>query len=1031
MAEYADLTVSAAQRLVGDVGDRSVAPVYMDGIEIDVLREAVATADFRAGQRQNQATRFWATPARYQEDFPVRDVIEIDLSTSRLVNDIRFDLAHFPHRAEVEYSATNDGEWLPVIDGNGIPIVIETVDSNPPILSSNANQSLAHPHHFGAGHWMHQAFKTIPVQASRFRVVLTRAHGGVPPTDSQGNAMPYSLGVRGFVVGYQIETRDDIPDRPLVPGSYTTHQPIETTRDLLGSTVSYAERENPAVNLLENGVWRSEPQPVPYAVVNLYADVRTEDDAPQVIERFFLDPITSGCAVNIYYTQQIPDLDQQDPWDYVVWTPVARDFAARRGFLRFDPTLATFFKFEFTDLAPEPYDATQALVRHVRLFPGGLESLDPISRSGNDGGSGTVVNGALEGILRFDDNERLVAQNLTDLSRGFSPTEVFYSKDPAAAARLRDLSENYNFLPWQGGTQTPHWPGTQTHPYARVEVLHDQRVAFYVAIANLVAYRLDYSFDEDTDQYLEYFFDDESLASSQGWTLSPQDARTGTAEGVVARMTSKVLPSRTDVRGIQFATTQSPPMQLLPDDDFNSGVVDPDVVDENGVQVARWIAFGENGEATPLFEVSNEFNTDIGTTVRIRREEAQEVEPHPLDTHLWRHISNNYRTWKGITDRGLTYADLARQRTDAEKNRLAGIKSTTYVTPAPGARVYLAARVISKIDQIEPLYVQIFDEISGEVVAEAAAQVPANKVVEWYVDYDASASANVTIRTWDEVEQAGPTYATLQGQTFYEVSHTEGPVAPVRLQGRLVQKGAANASWFADTVSLFEESILWEFSNDAGATWWAAPGIRNNPHGVLVFPEASETSYLNTYESIEKKDPSPTAPTWGSLAASRYADLEVERRGTKPDRSKLMWRVSCGRPNQHINALSIRPWYVGTERGVLSTEGVDVAGPNKAMYDHYQPIGLDPRYRLWHKPIPQAWYFFYRQFTLLRHDDYVPTPLTLNTILSDALIVKRVPYTGSADVIGDGLVIPVGGPLPPEVEPLTTVMPDAFILRST
>lgn len=1020
-----DVSVGFAQQLVadmpGDFGPGAVSPVYMDGVDIDLLRGAIDGADFRAGARQSPNSRFWATPSRLQSDSPIRDVFEIDLAVPRLVNRVAFDLAHFPHRAQVEYSETTDGPWLPLVDDAGRDMVIETVDSNPPILAQNANVNLVHPHHFGAGHWVNQERRLRPVSALRFRVVLTRPNGGTPPTDSQGNRVPYSLGVRSFVVGYEIDTEVDIPPRPFVPGSITTRQPIEGTRDLLGSSVSYAKRENAARNLLSGGVWRSAPQPLPYAVVNFYIDVRSLSNTPTVVDRIFVDPVTSGCSVNLYYTDQQVDFNVEDPFDFVVWTPVARDFALRRGFMRFAPTRATFFKMEFTDLAPEPYDANTAIVRKVKLFPGGLESRDPISRSGNDGGSGTRVSVALDGILRFGDNERPVTSNLTDLSAGYSPTEVFYSKDPAAAGRLADLSEHYNYVPWQGGTQAPHWPGSQTHPYIETEVLHDHRVAFFVALSGVTPYRLDYSFEEDTDQYLEYFFDSRNFVN-EGWVQEPQDMETPgsvSGQGGPYRITSRVLKSRSNVRGIQFATTQSPPLQLLPDDDFNSGIVTgPD---------AKWLPVSSEDEAPPEFTVSNEFSTDIGTTVRIKRQGATEVGAI-LNGNLYREIGRNHGTYGVIMDKGLTYNDLARVPTPAELARFGGIKSARPISPAYGARVYLAARVFSKVDLATPVYAQIFDEESGEVVAETPADIQANKIVEWYTSYDAAAVLALARRTYSEVAQAYTTYAAMDGITWDDLGSQGGGTRGVRLTARLVQKGLANASFFADTVSLFEESILWEFSNDGGATWHSAPGIRNNPNGVLLFPAPNDTAYLNTYESIEGRDPDPNRPTYGQLANTRYMALEHEGRIAEPNRRQLMWRATCARGGQHINALSVRPWYVNQPRGVLSHEGVDVAGPNQALYDHFQPIDFDPRWRLWSKPIPQAWYFFYRQFTLLRHDDFVATEVGINTVLPEAFVVPRTDIVPATDVLGDALIIPVGGAIPPPEVPFAGTLVETLIL---
>jgi hypothetical protein len=993
-----------AETLPGDLGEQRVAPLFMGGVPVGNLADALARVDNQAGQRQNAQTRFWATPVRAQEQDPIRDILEVDLSTTRLINTVSFDLAHFPHRAALEYSPTSTDAWTPVLDQFGSPVVVEIIDSNPPVLPQNTSPGLAHPQHFGAGHWLPQDFKIDPIQASRLRLVLTRPFGGAPPINTQGATVPYSLGVRSFVTGYRVDSRADIPAREMLPGSLVEHRPIEYTRDLLGSTISFSERENLATHLLSGGIWRSEPQPLPYAVVNLYADVQDYTSGTPlatVIDRFFIDPITSGCSVNVYYTNDDVPIGVDDPWQYVNWTPVGRDFALRRGLMRINPTKARYFKFEFTDLAPEPYEADAPTVRLVRLFPDGMEGHDPITRSGNDGGAGTRVAGALDGILRFaDGNNAPVTQGLTDLSRGYSPTEVFYSKDPAAAARLRELSEFYNYMPWQGGTQAPHWPGTQQHNYLITEVLHDQRVAFYVALSSLVAFRLNYDFNEDSVQYLEYFLDDSNIDSLGGWLLTDQDLATPTAEGGPWQATSKTMRSRSNIRGIQYATNQSPPLQLLPDDDFNSGATGQAFLLDN------WQPFGI-GEDPPAFVPTNDYNTDIGTTVMVTREGTTETPPVADVPHRWSEIGLRYGTYDGIENAGLTYGDLESDADPTTQSRVGGIFNKTVITPALGSRIYAAVRVLSRVTLEEPLWVQIYDTLSGKVLAEAPHQVVANQITEWDVSLDTGSSAVTSQRTWADVE--GSTYGDYEDQLWTQVASSV-EYTSIAVVVRLVQKGAPNASWYIDTLSLFEDSILWEFSNDDGATWYQAPGVRNNPDGALLFPDPVETAYANTYEAIEGSDPDPSVPTWGDLSGDSWWDLEHVERSLQPDNARLRWRVTCQRPGQHVNALSIRPWYVGTGLGEVGHDGANVAGPNAALYDHYQPIRFDPRYRLWSKPIPQSWYFFFRQFTLTRHTEYVSVPVTLpQNLLGDSIIVPQRPdIMYSADLLGDGLIIDTG-----------------------
>jgi hypothetical protein len=82
---------------------------------------------------------------------------------------------------------------------------------------------------------------------------------------------------------------------------------------MLGSPVELSVRENRASDLLQNRMWKCEPQPFSYAVVNLYVDARDAAGNPQVIDRFYLDPITSGVTVNVYHTEDPPTRTTSPP----------------------------------------------------------------------------------------------------------------------------------------------------------------------------------------------------------------------------------------------------------------------------------------------------------------------------------------------------------------------------------------------------------------------------------------------------------------------------------------------------------------------------------------------------------------------------------------------------------------------------------------------------------------------------------------------------------------------------------------------
>lgn len=951
--------------LPGFLGDNIVSPVYSDGSPLPLMLDAINRTQNLAGQRQDPSARFWSTPPRPQ-DSPLGEVMEVSLASAKLMNRVQFDLPHFPHEARLEFYNPENATWNPVREDNGSNVIIKIYDSNPPILPTLvAQQGSGHPQHFGANHWEHYDIALLPFSASRVRMVLHRMTAGSGPLNQLGDPVPYSLGVRGFNIGYRVEDRTDIPaDDPqvleaFVPPTMGEHPPFANTLDILGSTISYSLRERNAEQLTQGGIWKSEPQPVNYAVVNLYIDVQ-QDGEPQVVDRLYLEPLTSGPSLNVYYTNDLA-------FDTATWTPVNRDFKLRRGFYHLLPTKARFLKLEFSNLTPEPYESNTSIVRTVTLFPEEALGSRTVEQSGNIGNAGLSVMASLDSILRFRDNDRPSQTTYALNAGGYTATEVFHTNDPVAADRLRNLSPLYNFHTWHSAAGQPRFVQTQPHHYVLTEVAHDQRVAYYVGLRSIEVFRLDYTADDDTDQYLDLFYDDHMVASNTGWVIEENNLHTPTSGSGPWVITSKVLYSRSPVAGIQYATTQSPAVQLLPDDDFNYGALGQDQLNLN------WQGVGDCIGPVP----SNDYNTDIGTTVRVARQGTPEAADQI--PHTWRGIERKYRRWSQINNK-VTYGDL--DNPDPGPTPFGGIQHRAQISPMPGSRIYASARVISPTRLAEPLYVQIYDVLSNTVLAEAEADIPANQVVEWYCAYTAGDGGTLANVSWDERED-GSTYGDYESRSWYQMQQDQIETA-VSLRVRLIQRGLNTGHWNVDTLSMFEESIRWEFSNDGGARFFPAFLIRNDPDGALVFPADPLQSDGNTWDDLEARFrgvQQQPAPTWDSYNDVNYEQL-VGLPGIfePPVQNALVWRVTCARPNQHVNGLSIRPLYEGPLHGggIPSRDGMQAAGANNALYDHYQPIHEDPRYRLWHKPIPQSWYFFYRQFLLLRHEsDIQPPPMVI------------------------------------------------------
>jgi phage replication-related protein YjqB (UPF0714/DUF867 family) len=306
----------------GDFGIPALAPLTVDGMPLDSLKDALRLSTQR--QAAGNTERFWSSPPRNNGD-PTRDVFEFSLATARPVNRISFSLARFPQRAWVQYRDA-DGLWKPLQNARlGGPVQISILDSVPAVIPAGVPDNLKlHPQHFGAGHWMAQEVDVQPVSASRFRIIMTRLPSSAYPRGSDNQPVSYSLGVKDALVSYRASSLTDLPWLPQQDAEHTV--PIAGSTDLLGSQVDYLLRRNRADNLVPpaSGVWRCAPQPVPNAVASLYLDLRTSDGSAQVIDRLYLDPVTSGVSCNLYYTDATVVPERFEPCDTPLTSPLVR-----------------------------------------------------------------------------------------------------------------------------------------------------------------------------------------------------------------------------------------------------------------------------------------------------------------------------------------------------------------------------------------------------------------------------------------------------------------------------------------------------------------------------------------------------------------------------------------------------------------------------------------------------------------------------------------------------------------------------------
>lgn len=1008
------------------------------------------------------------------------EFLEIRLASPRLISEIHFDVWHWPQRVSVDY--WDGSTWRPWTSR------VKTGNST----VCNILDSVGIP---GAGgRWERQRFQPVVRKVQRFRIAARRlvweekwwVNQHRHPRLANGRLATYPIGVRHLDIKYTATRREEIPRPkpppppakppapPAIPGrrySYSLFErPAQSILPDYLSRIGFADATS--AKLRERGLqtrfWKSEPQPFTYAVVNFYADTRDDDGAAQTLNAFFIDPLYTGCAINLYYSNDDPTeafearhsaipyglalnsgtaaydvtrkglyytigtdswtsvegkaidfnpskswwvgakvyltqasseagskplidvhnnlvymtqdkikfrndrgvsiehdisfpagstigvvagydaatsrlyiyyrrLDVEDaetemvegiapdvsvdrlaayvwinktglnvgplnrggfalqsmvlksgvvmdnveaeqffadpvqyaehaeiadrdvdastdnsvlrflpdgvtdgnptgmyggPGDYyenLVWTPVMRNYRAYKGYMNFHQTRAKYWKFEFTNLVAEPYSVIEPVRRRVRMFPLSLLQSyrtaitrrdDPPKASVYDPGTEALKN--LADLLRHNDSLPRF-RTLLEL-QNYTQTEAFHALDPEVQERLETISSAWRFLPWHQPGEAPVWSQVGRHNYAQVEVEHKGKVGFFCGLKSLVPVLVNYQANDDTDQYVEQFIDLSNVDSST-WTLEPggvgfdmEDGYLSSGSSSNAVATSKVFPSARKVRGVQFATTQSNSTQLLRDHDFNDPLH------------LRWTPVGDAEFLPDAIHVDN-----LGKTLGVMRTGAQ----------------------------------------------VTGGLDSEAVGVAAGGRLFIAARVSAAQPLSAPLWLQILDADTGNVLIEQSASVTGVEPVEWYVG----------------TRLGGPT----------------------SVRARLVQKETTTDIWYTDDISLYEDPILWEFTAD-GTTWIPASDVRNNPHGVVTFPD----------------DGSP----------------ETNR--------SLQWRVTAYRPDCTIGALVIRPWYHGLLSGIAPRVGQNHGGPSMSSYDHYPPIEDDPRFKVWHKPIPHDWWLSFR-----------------------------------------------------------------------
>lgn len=355
--------------------------------------------------------------------------------------------------------------------------------------------------------------------------------------------------------------------------------------------------------ILPSSVWRSQPNPTPFAVEALYIDLRqgvhtgiqtyldqwevgdldTRNQSDMeayysdgiVIDEVYIDPITFGPSMHIYYS-----LDDVPDWDYKLWIPINRHYILKKGFHSLPSSIFTkYLKLEFSNLTPRPYNLPEypalpsmtynryptwvqnyfqgtfidgsnfvSNFDQVTIDPLTLGFTRPVDRL-NSGlstrntpivGEVDELQNFLQGIVTTQQQDK-TSLTAIEAKIQFNPPSIYQSDliqeldTSRALSRVAARGEsawNAEAAPppvdppsiqsvpdlsrARAEKQTPlmWFPYTCRHRYQVVSADRPKKVAYYVGIKSLSFHRRDYTVDFDEDYYIETFDDGSHIATN-------------------------------------------------------------------------------------------------------------------------------------------------------------------------------------------------------------------------------------------------------------------------------------------------------------------------------------------------------------------------------------------------------------------------------------------------------------------------------------------------------------------------------------
>lgn len=223
--------------------------------------------------------------------------VQFNLSSSTWLNNIVFSIYNVPCNWSLWYVDGESGITLQATDTNGNAIG-GVISGSSQILSTYSSQATGTPLN---ATWVNFNYSLFPIETSALQLRIDRNVSlSLIPLDIQPSfsITQYPVGISNFAIN-------------LATNNWEDAFPVdsqESRQSVWGFTEEIAIDQHPGGDVLTtSGFWKSEPQPVKDAVVCFYLDVRSTEETSQVLDTLYIEPLYSGCRMNVYYSTDTPN----------------------------------------------------------------------------------------------------------------------------------------------------------------------------------------------------------------------------------------------------------------------------------------------------------------------------------------------------------------------------------------------------------------------------------------------------------------------------------------------------------------------------------------------------------------------------------------------------------------------------------------------------------------------------------------------------------------------------------------------------